>query len=74
MPRGTRIDCLAHFDYSANNPDNPDPSRTVTWGDQSWEEMMTGYIDYAVDLPAVGSAGPPTRSSLRRPPRLVVEP
>jgi peroxiredoxin len=51
MPRGTRIDCLAHFDNSADNPANPDPSQTVTWGDQSWEEMMTGYIDYAVDLP-----------------------
>ena len=50
MPRGTRIDCLAHFDNSADNPVNPDPTQTVTWGDQSWEEMMTGYIDYDKEL------------------------
>ena len=48
MPRGTRIDCLAHFDNSAENPANPDPSATVTWGEQTWDEMMIGYIDYDV--------------------------
>ena len=25
LPAGTVIDCLAHFDNSPNNPDNPDP-------------------------------------------------
>ena len=34
MPRGTRIDCLAHFDNSAENPANPDPSKAVIWGDR----------------------------------------
>jgi peroxiredoxin len=66
MPRGTRIDCLAHFDNSAENPANPDPTQTVSWGSQSWEEMMTGYIDYAEDLPAAGSAGPVTATTRRR--------
>jgi hypothetical protein len=47
MPKGTRIDCLAHFDNSADNPSNPDPSRKVAWGDQTFEEMMIGYIDVA---------------------------
>ena len=51
MPPGTRIDCLAHFDNSASNPANPDPSKPVTWGDQTWDEMMIGFTDYAVDLP-----------------------
>ncbi len=46
LPRGTRIECLAHFDNSAANPANPDPTRTVTWGDQVWDEMMIGYLDY----------------------------
>src|SRR5262249_26339762 len=46
LPRGTRIECLAHFDNSADNPANPDPSQSVKWGEQSWEEMMIGYIDY----------------------------
>jgi hypothetical protein len=48
MPKGSKIHCLAHFDNSASNPNNPDPKIEVTWGDQTWEEMMIGWIDYAV--------------------------
>jgi hypothetical protein len=51
MPKGTRIDCQAHYDNSAGNPANPDPKRAVTWGDQTFEEMMIGYIDYTDDDP-----------------------
>jgi hypothetical protein len=51
MPRGTRLHCVAHFDNSANNPNNPDPTRFVMWGDQTWEEMMIGWTDFAFDLP-----------------------
>ncbi len=51
IPKGTRIECVAHFDNSANNPANPDPAQGVTWGDQTWEEMMIGFINY-VDAPA----------------------
>jgi peroxiredoxin len=50
MPPGTRLDCTAHFDNSAANPANPDPTKTVSWGDQTWDEMMIGFTDYAVDL------------------------
>ncbi len=53
LPQGTRIDCLAHYDNSGKNPYNPDPSKIVRWGDQTFEEMMIGYID--IDLP-VGEA------------------
>jgi hypothetical protein len=45
LPKGTRIECTAHFDNSPNNPDNADPTREVTWGDQSWDEMMVGFFD-----------------------------
>lgn len=45
MPAGTRIHCVAHFDNSAENLANPDPTETVRWGDQTWEEMMIGYFD-----------------------------
>ncbi len=45
LPKGTRIECTAHFDNSANNPDNADPTKEVTWGDQSWDEMMVGFFD-----------------------------
>ncbi|MGD9723992.1 MAG: redoxin domain-containing protein [Pirellulales bacterium] len=44
MPAGTTIHCTAHFDNSAENLANPDPTATVTWGDQTWEEMMIGWF------------------------------
>jgi hypothetical protein len=53
LPKGSRIDCLAHFDNSESNPFNPNPKQLVRWGEQTFEEMMIGYID--VDAP-VGSA------------------
>ncbi len=48
LPAGTRIDCVAHFDNSTNNKYNPDPSKEVKWGDQTWEEMMIGFFTYTV--------------------------
>jgi peroxiredoxin len=45
MPKGTRLHCIAHFDNSDKNPNNPDPKRAVYWGDQTWEEMMIGWTD-----------------------------
>jgi hypothetical protein len=49
VKRGMRIDVIATFDNSANNPHNPDPSKNVVWGEQSWEEMAQGYFEVAVD-------------------------
>ncbi|MGI8990943.1 MAG: thiol-disulfide isomerase [Bryobacteraceae bacterium] len=49
MPKGTKIECTAHFDNSVNNPNNPDATKAVKWGDQSWEEMMIGFFDVAID-------------------------
>jgi peroxiredoxin/mono/diheme cytochrome c family protein len=46
VPKGTKIQCVAHYDNSPNNPANPDPKIEVHWGDQTWEEMMIGYLDY----------------------------
>jgi hypothetical protein len=47
LPAGTRIDCTAHYDNSTENPNNPDSNKLVTWGDQTWDEMMIGFVDYA---------------------------
>jgi hypothetical protein len=52
LPRGSRIECIAHFDNSADNPANPDPTKTVRWGDQSWDEMMIGFVDYSEAIDA----------------------
>jgi hypothetical protein len=49
LTKGTKLECTAHFDNSANNPANPDPSTEVRWGDQSWEEMMIGWFAVAFD-------------------------
>jgi hypothetical protein len=49
LPKGTRIECTAHHDNSANNPANPNPKVTVRWGDQTWEEMMMGFFAVVVD-------------------------
>ncbi len=46
---GTKIECTAHYDNSPNNKFNPDPAKEVHWGDQSWEEMMVGTVDVAID-------------------------
>ncbi len=44
MPAGTRMRATAWYDNSAANPANPDPTKTVRFGDQTWEEMMIGYF------------------------------
>jgi hypothetical protein len=50
LPAGTRLECTGHFDNSKANPNNPDPTRSVRWGDQSFEEMFIGYYDKVVPL------------------------
>jgi hypothetical protein len=57
VPKGSRIECLAHHDNSAANKFNPDPTITVRWGDQTWEEMMIGWIDYTLDAQNLRAQG-----------------
>jgi mono/diheme cytochrome c family protein len=49
LPQGTKIECSAHFDNSPNNPENPDPTKAVIWGQQSWDEMMVGFFNLKFD-------------------------
>lgn len=49
LPKGTRLDCVAHFDNSPKNKFNPDPTREVRWGDQTWEEMQYTGITFVVE-------------------------
>jgi hypothetical protein len=49
LKKGTRLECSAVFDNSKYNPRNPDPMVEVGYGQQSWEEMMVGFFDVAVD-------------------------
>ncbi len=49
LPAGARFDCVAHYDNSTANPNNPNPYAFVTWGPQTWDEMMLGFVDYYFD-------------------------
>jgi peroxiredoxin len=61
LPKGTVMHCTAYFDNSSDNLANPDPTETVRWGDQTWEEMMIGWfgsVSAHEDLQAAASAQP----------------
>jgi hypothetical protein len=55
FPKGTEIEVIAHFDNSKENKFNPDPTRDVRWGDQTFEEMMIGFWGGIVDRKANSS-------------------
>ncbi len=44
IPEGTVMRCDAYYDNSADNLVNPDPTKEIRWGDQSWDEMMIGSM------------------------------
>lgn len=58
VKKGTRIKVYARYDNSANNPANPDPTKRVRFGEQTWQEMLIGYMDFVEvpDPPAKGAA------------------
>lgn len=45
---GEYIHCVAHYNNSDSNLSNPDPTKDVSWGDQTWNEMMIGYFNVAI--------------------------
>jgi hypothetical protein len=49
LPKGTRILTIAHYDNSANNKYNPDPTKDILWGDQNWDEMQSGFFGLVFD-------------------------
>src|SRR5262249_33961541 len=49
VPKGSKLEVIAHHDNSAKNKFNPDATKEVHWGDQTWDEMMIGYFDYTLD-------------------------
>ncbi len=59
VPKGSTLSIVAHFDNSKGNRFNPDPTATVKWGDQTWEEMLIGY--FGTIEAGNGSAAPTPR-------------
>jgi len=50
LPKGTEVEVTGWFDNSRNNKWNPDPTSEVFWGQQTWEEMMIGFVDLAIPI------------------------
>jgi mono/diheme cytochrome c family protein len=48
LPAGSTVTITAAYDNSSSNPANPDPTKNVRWGEQTWDEMMIGYIEHFV--------------------------
>ena len=46
VPAGSKLIHKTVYDNSTQNFANPDPDRTVTWGLQSWDEMLYGAFVY----------------------------
>jgi hypothetical protein len=55
LPAGTKVRASAWYDNSKANKSNPDPTKDVWWGDQTWEEMMFTSFTFHV-LPATPSS------------------
>lgn len=50
LPKGTQLEIVAHYDNSPNNAFNPDPKQEVRWGEQTWEEMLAAFVDFAIPV------------------------
>ncbi|MEZ5936755.1 MAG: hypothetical protein R3C52_00880 [Hyphomonadaceae bacterium] len=58
IPAGTKLITRYQYDNSANNPANPDPTITVRWGEQSWEEMQYTAVSFRWDDETVQNQKP----------------
>lgn len=45
VPKGTVVITRAWHDNTANNPNNPDPTQWVGWGDRTVDEMAHNWVD-----------------------------
>ncbi|MCY3688082.1 MAG: redoxin domain-containing protein [Gammaproteobacteria bacterium] len=55
VPAGSQLEFSGTFDNTAMNPFNPDPSDTLSWGEQSWQEMFFGFFRYVEAGPGESS-------------------
>jgi hypothetical protein len=59
LPKGTKVELLAHFDNSAANPNNPsNPPIEVHWGEQTTDEMCIGFLQLTRDAEHLGNRLP----------------
>jgi hypothetical protein len=62
LPKGALLECTGHYDNSVNNVFNPDAKIDVHYGEQTWEEMLNGFMEVAIepttDTPELLGPGP----------------
>ena len=67
LPKGTKVEMLAHFDNSSTNPSNPSkPPVEVRWGEQTTDEMCIGFLQMTYDDEHLDNR-PPARNALLQP-------
>lgn len=66
LPKGTVIEAIAHYDNSAFNPYNPDPKRTVPWGEQTYDEMFNGFVFFVDDNEQLNLAVNPKNGQVKK--------
>ena len=57
VPKGSRLEAVAHYDNSVNNTSNPDPKVAVHWGEQTWQEMQYTGLTFTVDDKGTATSG-----------------
>jgi thiol-disulfide isomerase/thioredoxin len=67
-PRGSSLSFTAWYDNSEGNPANPDPKQPVKWGQQTYDEMHLGYVEYFVDGPGKGRMPEGPKAAVKIPP------
>jgi hypothetical protein len=66
LPKGTRLECIAHYDNSSFNPFNPNPQATVRNGPQTHHEMMFGFFFYTNADESLGLNIDPKNGTVRK--------
>jgi hypothetical protein len=67
-PQGSSLSFTAWYDNSEGNPANPDPKKTVRWGQQTYDEMHLGYVEYVIDGPGKSQANDAAKKPVKIPP------
>ena len=60
---------VSHYDNSTANKHNPDPTKNITYGAQSWDEMNVSFVGIVIDA----KTNPAERSAPGAPVRPVAE-
>jgi hypothetical protein len=57
LPKGTKLKTSAWYDNSTANKSNPDPTKDVYWGDQTWEEMQFTAFTFSINAAQATATG-----------------